>query len=86
MLGAERREGGSGCRPYRRNVCSLRLINDGAVVADVVITGVNDAGESGGEARLTIPAGEAVTISADEIENGGGLLAGSLGDDTASGG
>ncbi len=58
----------------------LRLINDGAAAANVVITGLDDAGQPGGEARLTVPAGEAVTISADELESGGGLLEGALGD------
>ena len=58
----------------------LRLINDGAMAANVVITGLDDAGQPGGEARLTVPAGEAVTISADELEDGGGLLEGALGD------
>ena len=58
----------------------LRLINNGAEAASVVIAGVDDAAQPGGEARLTISAGEAVTIWADELENGGELLEGALGD------
>ena len=58
----------------------LRLIDDGAEAANVVITGVDDSAQPGGEARLTVPAGEAVTIWADELENGGELLEGALGD------
>ena len=42
----------------------LRLVNDGAEAAEVVVTGVDDAGVHGGEMRLTIPAGEARTLTA----------------------
>ena len=58
----------------------LRLINDGAEAAKVVIAGVDDAAEPGGEARVTVPAGEAMTISADQLENGNERLEGALGD------
>ncbi len=58
----------------------LRLINDGGEAANVVITGVDDAAQPGGEARVTVPAGEAVTLSAVELENGTERLEGALGD------
>ena len=58
----------------------LRLMNDGAEAANVVIAGVDDKAELGGEVGVTVPAGEAVTISANELENGGERLEGALGD------
>ena len=58
----------------------LRLINDGGEAANVVIAGVDDAAQPGGEARVTVPAGEAVTLSAVELENGTERLEGALGD------
>ena len=58
----------------------LRLINDGGEAANVSIAGVDDAAQPGGEARVTVPAGEAVTLSALELENGSERLEGALGD------
>ncbi len=58
----------------------LRLMNDGAEAANVVIAGVDDKAELGGEVGVTVPAGEAVTISAKELEDGGERLEGALGD------
>ena len=58
----------------------LRLINDGGEAANVSIAGVDDAAQPGGEARVTVPAGEAVTLSAVDLENGSGRLEGALGD------
>ena len=58
----------------------LRLVNDGGGAAAVVVTGVDDAGVAGGEVRLTIPAGEARTLTAMALEAGGEGLEGGLGD------
>ena len=60
----------------------LRLVNDGAEAAEVVVTGVDDAGVSSGEVRLTVPAGEARTLAAAQLEAGGEGLEGALGDGT----
>ena len=58
----------------------LRLVNDGAEDVSATIEGVDDAGRAGGTARVTVPAGEAVWLSAAELESGGGAVSGSLGD------
>ena len=58
----------------------LRLMNDGTDAANVVIAGVDDKAELGSEVGVTVPAGEAMTISANELENGGERLEGALGD------
>ncbi len=58
----------------------LRLANDGAEDAMAVIEGVDDAGRAGGAVRVTVPAGEALWLSAAELESGGAGFAGSLGD------
>ena len=65
----------------RRLQSRLRLVNPGAVAAEVVVTGRDDAGESpGGEVRLTLAAGESRSLGADALEAGGDGLEGSLGD------
>lgn len=51
----------------------LRLINTGDADADVTVSGVDDKGASSGTASLTLTAGEALTISAADLENGTGL-------------
>ena len=60
----------------------LRLVNDGGDAAEVAVTGVDDAGVAGGEVRLTVPAGEARTLTAALLEAGGEGLEGALGDGT----
>ena len=52
----------------------LRLVNAGEQAAQVTITGVDDRGASpGGDVRVSIPAGAARTLAADELESGAGL-------------
>ena len=58
----------------------LRLFNDGDARAQVAIAGVDDAGEAGGMVRVSVPAGEALTLSAAELEAGGPAFQGALGD------
>lgn len=63
----------------------LRLINPGSGPAEVVITGVDNAGQEAparGVVRLTLEAGEARMLGARELEQGGPELAGQLGDGT----
>lgn len=66
----------------RRQVSRLRLVNPGEDAVDVTITGTDDDGMAppGGEVSLTLPAGEVRTISAQQLEAGGGELSGSFGD------
>ena len=61
---------------------SLRLINPGGADAQVVIAGLDDRGRPppNGDVRLTLPAGEARTITAQELERGGAGFNGSFGD------
>ena len=66
-----------------QQVSSLRLVNRGSEAAEAVITGVDDLGQSpGGEVRVQAPAGAAVTVTAEQLENGGSGLSGRLGDGT----
>ena len=59
----------------------LRLINPGDAAAGVTIAGRDDTGAaSADQARLTIPAGAAVTVTARDLEAGTGGLDGQLGD------
>ena len=61
-------------------VSRLRLVNPVTEPAEVVISGVDDAGESpGSEVALMIPAGESVTLTASDLESGADLD-GALGD------
>ena len=60
----------------------LRIVNLGDEEASVEITGTDDGGEPGGPVTVRIPAGEARTYSAAELEVGGGDMEGSLGDGT----
>ena len=57
---------------------SLRLINLGDGDAALTITAIDDAGRAGGDVRLTL--GEARTLTARELELGGGDITGRLGD------
>ena len=60
---------------------SLRLVNLDDETAEAAITGVDDRGQSpGGEVRVDVPAGAAVTVTAAELEAGGPGLRGMLGD------
>ena len=60
----------------------LRLINPGAARADVWIIGRDDEGEPApeGDIRFTLPAGEARTFTAQELESGASGFSGRLGD------
>ena len=58
----------------------LRLANDGAEDAAATIEGVDDAGRAGGAVSVTVPAGEALWLSAAELESGDAGFEGSLGD------
>ena len=61
-------------------VSRLRLVNPGRKPARVSIEGIDDAGESSGDAVVvTVPAGATRTVSAKELEAGGRGLAGMLG-------
>ena len=66
----------------RRQRSRLRLINSATVSADVTISGLDDEGEAPpqGEVSLTLPAGGARTISAQQLESGGDGLRGRFGD------
>ena len=57
----------------------LRIINAGSGEASVRITGIDDAGNPGGPAELTVSPGAARTVSASDLEEGTGLVGG-LGD------
>ena len=61
-------------------VSHLRLINPGGGPAEVTVEGIDDAGDSPGDAvTVDVPAGESVTLTASELELGAGLDA-ALGD------
>ena len=61
-------------------VSGLRLVNSGEAVAEVTIEGIDDDGESPGEAVMVeVPAGAAETLTAQALESGEGL-SGGLGD------
>ena len=58
----------------------LRIVNNGAAAAAVTIRGVDDAGAQGGVARATVPARQALTFSAVDLETGAAALRGALDD------
>ena len=61
-------------------VSHLRLINPGDGTAEVSVEGIDDAGDSPGDAvTFDVPADESVTLTASELESGTGLD-GALGD------
>ena len=65
----------------RNQVSVLRLVNPSTQSAEVTIEGIDDAGASPGEpVRLSVPAGAAREISAQDLESGGEDLTGALGD------
>ena len=59
---------------------SLRLVNTGTNSERVSIRGTDDRSRSAGPVTLTLPAGQARTISAFDLENGAQGLSGRLGD------
>ena len=62
-------------------VSHLRIINPGTAAAEVTVTGRDDGGEAGsGTVRLTLAAGAARTLSAQDLERGGAGFDGSLSD------
>ena len=62
-------------------VSHLRIINPGATAATVTVTGRDAAGDAGsGTVSLTLPAGAARTLSAQDLERGGAGFSGRLGD------
>ena len=63
----------------RAQVSHLRLINSGTDSARVTLTGVDDEGNRSGNVTVTVPPREAVTFSAEALENGEGV-GGRLGD------
>ena len=66
-----------------RHTSSLRLVNWSTEAVEALITGVDDLGQSpGGEVRVTVPAGAAVTVTAAELEGGRPGLRGRLGEGT----
>ena len=66
----------------RSQVSLLRLINPGTDAARVVVSGVDSKGDAGpqGDVRLSLPGGNAVLLSAQQLEQGGAGLQGRLGD------
>ena len=58
----------------------LRLANNGDEPAMATITGVDDAGAASEPVTVTVPAGEALTLTAAQLEDGGEGLEGALGD------
>lgn len=54
----------------------LRIINTGKQEASVAIAGVDDAGDPGGAAELSVSPGAARTVSAADLERGIGLVGG----------
>ena len=64
----------------RAQVSMLRLVNRREEDALVIIRAVDDAGVRVGPVSLNLPAGEARSVSAGELERGGATLDGALGD------
>ena len=58
----------------------LRLANNSDEPALATITGVDDAGAASEPLTVTVPAGEALTLTAAQLEDGGEGLEGALGD------
>ena len=63
----------------RQQVSHLRLVNPGEQDAEVEITGMDDDGRPGGTVSLTLAARNSRTVSAQQLEDGGGDLEGELG-------
>ena len=64
-----------------RQISSLRLVNPGTEDVGITITGIDDRGAvpQDGEVWLNLPAGEARSIAAHELESGGDALQGRFG-------
>ena len=60
----------------------LRLLNHGGAAVSATVTGIDDAGRASTEARVNVPAGAALTVTAAELEAGGEGVSGRLGDGT----
>ena len=58
----------------------LRLLNHGGAAVSATVTGIDDAGQASTEARVNVPAGAALTVTAAELEAGGDGVSGRLGD------
>ena len=58
----------------------LRLINPSAETVEVTVVGMDDRGNAGGEVVVSVPAGVSRTLTALELESGGGGIEGALGD------
>ena len=58
----------------------LRLANNGEEPATATITGVDDAGAAAEPVTVTVPANEALTLTAAQLEDGDEGLEGALGD------
>ncbi len=54
-------------------VSRLRLVNEGDTLANIEISGLDDAGNPGGVVRLSLAGGSSRTITAQELESGQGL-------------
>ena len=64
----------------RNQVSLLRLVNPTAESAQISIRGIDDAGDAGDRVEVTLPAGQSRSYSAWNLESGGSVLQGSLGD------
>ena len=64
----------------QQQVGLLRVMNAGDRSAAVRVAGVDSAGMPSGEVRLTVPAGEARTLTAADLEAGDAAFEGALGD------
>ena len=64
-----------------RQASHLRLVNRGASDANATIEGIDDAGQSPGTSvRVRVPAGGAVSLGSEALEEGGDDFEGALGD------
>ena len=65
-----------------RQASRLRLVNPSESAAQVTITGVDDQGTRMSDVSLSVPAGEARSVTAKQLEMGHSSLTGRLGDGT----
>ena len=65
----------------RAQVSVLRIVNPDTDQAWVSITGIDDAGDRGGNVTLAVAPGKSLTLTADALESGEGVT-GALGDGT----
>ena len=66
----------------RNQVSQLRIVNPNADAVEITISATDDNGDPapGGDVRLTLPAGQARRVTAQQLEAGDDALAGSFGD------